>query len=403
MPNEGPYIVKSHDVHLDSEYLQWLSDLKDCYHKAQIKAAVRVNSEQLLFNWNLGRDLVVRKAEEHWGKGVVEQVSLDLQAEFPDVKGFSARNLWNMRKWYSFYALDPSFPERVKDIEDRFAPDSVRMQQLVPGSIDVEVKRKLQQAVAETGFPSVFAFVPWGHHVEIVNKCKTVDEALFYVAKTIEESCSRASLVNLIGADLFHSEGKALTNFSERLPLVQGKLARDIIKYNYDLGFISLPSDYDERSLELALEQNITRFLLELGVGFSFVGRQKEIIVSGATRRIDLLFYHIRLRCYVVVELKAKAFEPEFAGKLNFYVSAVDELLKTREDNSTIGLLICRDMDSTEVKWSFRNISTPMGVATYSNVQIKDYNELLPSENQIKERIENVQKEFMIHKNRSTK
>ena len=245
--------------------------------------------------------------------------------------------------------------------------------------------------------------MPWGHHVEIVNKCKTVDEALFYVAKTIEESCSRASLVNLIGADLFHSEGKALTNFSERLPLVQGKLARDIIKYNYDLGFISLPSDYDERSLELALEQNITRFLLELGVGFSFVGRQKEIIVSGATRRIDLLFYHIRLRCYVVVELKAKAFEPEFAGKLNFYVSAVDELLKTREDNSTIGLLICRDMDSTEVKWSFRNISTPMGVATYSNVQIKDYNELLPSENQIKERIENVQKEFMIHKNRSTK
>lgn len=403
MPNEGPYIVKSHDVHLDSEYLQWLSDLKDRYHKAQIKAAVRVNSEQLLFNWNLGRDLVVRKAEEHWGKGVVEQVSLDLQAEFPDVKGFSARNLWNMRKWYSFYSLDPSFPERVKDIEDRFAPDSVRMQQLVPGSIDVEVKRKLQQAVAETGFPSVFAFVPWGHHVEIVNKCKTVDEALFYVAKTIEESCSRASLVNLIGADLFHSEGKALTNFSERLPLVQGKLARDIIKYNYDLGFISLPSDYDERSLELALEQNITRFLLELGVGFSFVGRQKEIIVSGATRRIDLLFYHIRLRCYVVVELKAKAFEPEFAGKLNFYVSAVDELLKTREDNSTIGLLICRDMDSTEVKWSFRNISTPMGVATYSNVQIKDYNELLPSENQIKERIENVQKEFMIHKNRSTK
>lgn len=403
MPNEGPYIVKSHDVHLDSEYLQWLSDLKDRYHKAQIKAAVRVNSEQLLFNWNLGRDLVVRKAEEHWGKGVVEQVSLDLQAEFPDVKGFSARNLWNMKKWYSFYALDPSFPERVKDIEDCFAPDSVRMQQLVPGSIDVEVKRKLQQAVAETGFPSVFAFVPWGHHVEIVNKCKTVDEALFYVAKTIEESCSRASLVNLIGADLFHSEGKALTNFSERLPLVQGKLARDIIKYNYDLGFISLPSDYDERSLELALEQNITRFLLELGVGFSFVGRQKEIIVSGATRRIDLLFYHIRLRCYVVVELKAKAFEPEFAGKLNFYVSAVDELLKTREDNSTIGLLICRDMDSTEVKWSFRNISTPMGVATYSNVQIKDYNELLPSENQIKERIENVQKEFMIHKNRSTK
>lgn len=403
MPNEGPYIVKSHDVHLDSEYLQWLSDLKDRYHKAQIKAAVRVNSEQLLFNWNLGRDLVVRKAEEHWGKGVVEQVSLDLQAEFPDVKGFSARNLWNMKKWYSFYALDPSFPERVKDIEDCFAPDSVRMQQLVPESIDVEVKRKLQQAVAETGFPSVFAFVPWGHHVEIVNKCKTVDEALFYVAKTIEESCSRASLVNLIGADLFHREGKALTNFSERLPLVQGKLARDIIKYNYDLGFISLPSDYDERSLELALEQNITRFLLELGVGFSFVGRQKEIIVSGATRRIDLLFYHIRLRCYVVVELKAKAFEPEFAGKLNFYVSAVDELLKTREDNSTIGLLICRDMDSTEVKWSFRNISTPMGVATYSNVQIKDYNELLPSENQIKERIENVQKEFMIHKNRSTK
>ena len=295
-----------------------------------------------------------------------------------------------MKKWYSFYATNPGFPEMVGAIEQRIQEQGEKLHQL-----GAEIKEpKLHQLGAEIEFPPVFAFVPWRHHVEIVTKCKTVSEALFYIERTVEAGYSRNVLVNMIEADLFHKEGTALSNYLEKLPEAQGKLAQDIIRSNYDLGFITLPANYDEKALETALEQNITRFLLELGVGFSFVGRQKELVVAGSTRRIDLLFYHIRLRCYVAVELKVTPFEPEHAGKLNFYVSAVDELLKTENDNPTIGLLICKDMDSTEVKWSFRNIGTPMGVATYSNIQIEEMEQLLPSAEQIKKRIDQAQEEY---------
>ncbi len=390
-----PFIVKIHDVHMDSEYIQWICNLKARYHKTQIKTAVKVNSEQLLFNWQLGRDLVERKAEEKWGKGVVEQVSLDLQAEFPDVKGFSTSNLWYMKKWYMFYASEAEYT--LSFSEHAFNKLSVQKLHQLGGEIGEDIK--LHQLGGEIPFPALFAFVPWRHHIEIITKCKTVEEALFYVRKTVEEGYSRSVLVNLIETGLYQKEGKALTNFKERLPSSQIQLAQEIIKSNYDLGFITVPVNYDEKKLEDALEQKITRFLLELGTGFAFIGRQKQIVVAGKTRKIDLLFYHIRLRCYFVVELKIKPFEPEFAGKLNFYVSAVDELLKMPEDNPTIGLLICKEMNRTEVQWAFRNIQTPMGVATYSNVQIEEMKGLLPSTEQICELVERTQEEYEIMKN----
>jgi len=394
--HEKPFDVKTHDVKMDSEYTKWISELKERYHKSQIKAAVKVNSEQLLFNWQLGRDLAERKAEEKWGKGVVEQVSLDLQAEFPDVKGFSVRNLWNMKKWYSFYAYQA---EKVLAVANQMfeVTSSEKLHQL---GAEIMEETKLHQPGAEMQFPMIFGFVPWRHHVEIITKCKSVEEALFYIRKTVEEGYSRSALVNLIEAGWYQKGGKALTNFKERLPFPQTQIAQEILKSNYDLGFITVPTDYDEKKLEDALEQKITRFLLELGAGFAFVGRQKEIIVAGKTRKIDLLFYHIRLRCYFVVELKVKPFEPEFAGKLNYYVSAVDELLKLPEDNPTIGLLICREMNRTEVQWAFRNIQTPMGVATYSNVQVEEMKEMLPSTEQICEIVDRAQEEFeATHKN----
>lgn len=390
--SKKPCLVKMHDVHLDSDYIQWLHDIKDRYRNTQIKAAVKVNSEQLLFNWQLGRDLVLRRAEDTWGAGVVEQVSLDLQAEFPNVKGFSTTNLWNMKKWYAFYSRhshNKNLQQLVGEIE--YLDDHEKQIEIS------EVQGTLQQDVGELPFPDVFGFVPWGHHVEIVTKCKSIDEALFYVRKIAEEAWSRRALQNYIAEDLYHNAGAAITNFSERLPATQSKLAQEITKDTYDLGFITLPADYDESALESALEQNITRFLLELGTGFSFVGRQKEIIVSGKTRRIDMLFYHIKLRCYVVVELKAVAFEPEFAGKLNFYVNAVNDLMKTDADNPTIGLLICKDKDQTEVQWAFQGITTPMGVASYSNVQIQDIKAQLPTAEEIQKRIEQAEEEFRLN------
>ena len=379
--SQTPRVVKSHDIRIDGDYAEWIAELKHRYRSAQVKASVRVNAEKLLFNWELGRDLVQKKAEERWGAGVVEQVSLDLQCEFPNAQGFSALNLWYMKRWYLFYnQTDTKLYQFGKEIQDRKLHQS-----------GAEIgNSKLYQAGKE--FPALFALVPWRHHVEIISQCKSVEEALFYIVKTIEQGMSRAALVNCIKANLYEHQGKILNNFSEHMPALQSKLVQEVLKENYDFGFATVNhAIYDEQELEEALSKSVTDLLLELGTGFAFIGRQKELIAGDTTRRIDLLFYHIRLRCYIVCELKAKAFEPEFAGKLNFYVNAVDDLLKAEDDNPTIGLLICSDMNKADVQWSFRGISTPMGVATYNNVRIKD---MLPTQEQLKERVELLQKEL---------
>ena len=388
-----PRVVKSHDITLDNDYTNWIIELKQRYRNTQIKAAVKVNSEQLLFNWQLGRDLVIRKAEEKWGTGIVEQISLDLQAEFPNVKGFSARNLWNMKKWYTFYSTNDSFESTIRQL-DSILDNNQKLQQVAAEIHETGSSAKLQQAVAEIEFPTVFSFVPWGHHIEIITKCKDVDEALFYIKRTIERGLSRSALDDCIRADLFHTSGAALTNFSEKLPDAQGKIAQEILKSNYDLGFVTLPEGYDETDLEDVIETRMTRFLLELGEGWAFIGRQKELIIAGKTRKIDLLFYHIYLRCYVVIELKVTSFDPEHAGKLNFYVNAVNEFIRKDSDNPTIGLLICKDMDKTEVQLAFQGITTPMGVATYDNVKIKEIQEHLPTPEQIQQQIEIAEEEY---------
>ena len=389
--SKEPYVVKTHDVKLDSEYISWIQELKQRYQATQIKAAVKVNSEQLFFNWQLGRDLVIRRAEEKWGKGVVEQVSLDLQAAFPGTKGFGVTNLWYMKRWYQFYTSTTD-PQKLQQlVEELPTTGSAKLRQI---GLDLQAS-KLQQPVEELPFPSSFGFVPWGHHILIMSKCKSVDEALFYISMTIEKCWSRSALDDNIRAGLYHKSGRALTNFEEKLSLPQGKLAQELLKENYNLSFIALPEGYDETALEDALEQRMTRFLLELGDGWAFVGRQKEIVIAGKTRRIDLLFYHIYLRCYVVIELKVKPFEPEFAGKLNFYVNAVNELVRRDSDNPSIGLLICKDMDHTEVQYAFQGITTPMGVATYDNVQIREIQERLPSSEQIKEVIDQAEADFL--------
>ena len=392
-----PMVVKIHDVNVDQEYVQWIAELKVRYRSAQSKAAVRVNAEQLMFNWELGRDLVLKKAEQRWGSGVVEQVSLDLQAAFPESKGFSTTNLWYMKQWYTFYS---GASERLAQL-GRELPQK-KLQQL-GGEIQVvenEKNTKLHQTGGEIGiaFPSVFAYVPWRHHVEIVAKSKSIEEALFYILKTVEGNWSRDTLVNCIKADLYHTQGGAITNFSEQLPSPQSQLAQAITKDTYDFGFVSLAEGYKEEALETELETQLTRFLLELGTGFAYLGRQKQIVVAGKTRKLDMLFFHIPLNCYVVVELKTVPFEPEFAGKLNFYVSAVDDLIKTEPQNPTIGLLICSNKDETEVRYAFRGVQTPIGVASYDNVQIKKIEEQLPSVEELKKRIRLLEEELALKK-----
>lgn len=378
--NNEPHIVRVNDFRIDSDYAAWVSEIKRRYVSAQIKASIKINTEKLRFNWSIGRDLVTLKAEKRWGSGVVEQLSLDLQEAFPKAKGFGTTNLWAMKKWYLFF----SSTEAAEKLHQ--AGGELQL----PANHPVV---KLHQVGGELGLPFVLELVPWRHQVDIITKCKSIDEAIFYLRECILGGWSRQTLGNSLKANLYKSHGKAISNFSEYLPEAQSRMAQEITKDNYDFGFITVPVNYREEQLEAALEQNITRFLLELGTGFAFVGRQKELIVGNRTRRIDMLFYHIRLKAYVVVELKARPFDPEYAGKLNYYVNAVDELLKGPDDNPTIGLLICSDKDETDVRWAFKGIQTPMGVASYDNVQI-DSSNLLPSAEELQARVRLVEEEL---------
>jgi predicted nuclease of restriction endonuclease-like (RecB) superfamily len=384
MKLESPQMVTSHDIHIDTEYAEWIAEVKHRYRSAQVKAAVKVNAEKLLWNWQMGRDLVQKKAEERWGAGIVEQVSLDLRREFPDSSNFSARNLWYMKQWYLFYTENM---EKLKQLVSEILPSNEYEKKLQ--QID-DAAEKLKQPVSE--FPLPFACVPWGHHVRIVQHSESVEEALFYVSYTIKEGVSRNVLERVMKDNLYNKRGKAPNNFPQHLTPQLAQLAQQVVKENYDFGFATVSNEkYDESELEEALHENITALLLEMGNGFAFLGKQREIIVGGRSRKIDLLFYHIRLRCYVVCELKAKPFEPEYAGKLNFYVNAIDELIKQPDDNPTIGLLICSDMNKADVQWSFKGIQTPMGVATYNNIRIKD---MLPSKELLAERVRLLQKEL---------
>ena len=380
---QQPMMVSSHDIHLDTDYAEWIAEVKHRYRSAQVKAAVKVNAEKLLWNWQMGRDLVQRKAEERWGAGVVEQVSLDLQKEFPNVDGFSASNLWRMKQWFLFYTSEPEkLAQGVRELQSKENQEETK---LAWGVRDI-----IQRPVGD--FPLPFALVPWGQHIEIITRSESVEEAFFYIHQVIDKGLSRTALINSFKANLYEHQGKIANNFPDHLPDMQSKLVQEVLKENYDFGFATVDHElYEEKELEDALTENVTNLLLEMGNGFAFMGKQREIIVGGRSRRIDLLFYHVRLKCYIVCELKARPFEPEYAGKLNFYVNAVDELVKLPEDNPTIGLLICSDMNRADVQWSFKGISTPMGVATYNNIRIKD---MLPTQEQLKERMELLRKEM---------
>ena len=353
-----PEFVKRDGIIADSKYVEWLGEIKQRYQRSQIKASVQINHTMLEFYWELGRDIVALKAESRWGTGVINQLSLDLRKMFPGQSGFSARNIWDIKRWYLFYY-------------EHF----INVRQAVAESGDT----KMRQTVAEFGhqlgdelqMPSHFAFVPWGHHIKIFSKCDSLDEALFYIKQTIANNWSRDDLEHEIKSDLYSRRTAAMTNFSETMALPQQQLAQEVLKSPYQFGFLKLKEKHDEKELEEALVNNVTQFLLELGQGFAYVGRQMELrMPDGSSHVPDLIFYHTRLKCYVVVELKAVKFIPEFVGKLNFYVSAADELLKADDDKPSIGLLICREADKTTVEWSFRGLDRPLGVATYQIEQI---------------------------------
>lgn len=306
-------------------YAEWLTDVKARVHAAQQRAALAVNRELLAFYWRLGRDILERQQRHGWGAGIVDKIAADLRAAFPAMKGFSRANLMYMR------AFAEAWPEA----------DFV------------------QQPVGQ---------LPWGHNLVLLTKIKERDARLAYASQALDRGWSRAVLVHHIEARTVERQGKALTNFAERLPKPQSDLARESLKDPYRFDFLGIGDEATELELEGALVQHITRFLLELGAGFAFVGRQVHLEVGGEDFFLDLLFYHLRLRAYVVIELKATDFKPEHLGKLGFYLTAVDARVKAPEDAPTIGLLLCKSKNKVVAEYALRDGNKPMGVAEYQLV-----------------------------------
>lgn len=307
---------------LPDGYPAFLSGLKVRIREARVRAALSVNRELILLYWEIGRDILQRQQEEGWGAKVIERLSTDLRKEFPDVKGFSPRNLKYMR----------SFAEAW--------PDPVFVQQ-------------------------VAAQIPWFHNCVILDKLSNREFREWYIHKTIENGWSRNVLVHQIESGLIEREGRAVTNFSSALPAPQSDLARAMLKDPYIFDFLGIGEDAAERELERALLDHIREFLLELGVGFAFVGSQYRLDVGGKDFSIDLLFYHLKLWSYVVIDLKIGEFLPEYAGKMNFYLSAVDDLLRHLDDNPSIGIVLCKSRNRIIAEYALRDMEKPIGVAGY--------------------------------------
>lgn len=330
-------------------YDDFFRSLKERIHSAKVKAALAVNQELVLLYWQIGRDILHRQQEQGWGAKVIDRLAQDLKMEFPEMTGFSPRNLNYMRAFAEAY------------------PDEAILHQLG-------------------------AKIPWKHNCIILDKIKVYDQRIWYIQKTIENGWSRSVLLHQIDSDLHSRQGGALTNFHEVLPAPQSDLAQSLLKSEYNLEFLNLREKAFERDLERALLEHMQKFLLELGVGFAFVGSQYRLEVEGDEFFVDLLFYHLSLSCFVVIELKTAEFKPEYSGQINFYVNVIDDKLRRPHDNPTIGIILCRSKKKSVVEYSFRGMAQPISVSTYRTTATlpEEFKEKLPSVEDLQHEIEAV-------------
>lgn len=347
---------------LDIEYKNWISELKLKVRSAQVKAAMAVNKELILLYWDLGNMLSEKIKTSKWGDKVLENVSNDLKDEFPDMNGFSVSNLKTCKLFYEYFQFSPLLGDQLKIIDNSISSQAVNQ-------LEIEQNKQSSQAVNPNEksliMQQLVAHIPWGHIKVIITKIKNIEEAIFYIQKTKENNWSRDVLSLQIKSNLFQRQGSAITNFSNTLPEPFSDLAQHTLKDPYIFDFLQLSEGYKEKDIENQLVNHIKKFLLELGKGFAFVGQQYHLEIAEKDYYIDLLFYHIKLKCYVVIELKNTAFIPEYAGKLNFYLSAVDTLLKEADDKPTIGILLCREKNNLEAEFALRDINKPMGVSEF--------------------------------------
>jgi predicted nuclease of restriction endonuclease-like (RecB) superfamily len=332
---------------LPTGYPAFLADLKNRIRTAQVRAALAVNRELVALYWHIGRSIVERQQAEGWGRGVIDRLALDLKVEFPGLEGFSTSNISRMR---TFFLSWGGAPEISAQPVPKLAAE--KSAQLVPKSAGQEP-------------PAAVLEIPWGHNVVLMFKLKDPVRRLWYARQVAANGWSRAMLVHWIESDLFARQGKAVTNFDKALPAPQSDLAAELIRDPYNFDFLTLRADAAERELETGLLAHIRKFLIELGAGFAFVGQQVHLEVDGEDFYIDLLFYHLKLRCYVVIDLKTGPFKPEYAGKMNFYLSAVDDRMRHADDKPSIGLILCKTRSKVVAEYALRDTAKPIGVARY--------------------------------------
>lgn len=339
----------SNQISNNKAYNNWLIDLKTKIKQCQFKASLAVNSELILLYWDLGKQIVEKQTQAKWGTGFINQLSIDLNLEFPQMSGFSRTNLFAIKKFYLFHNQHIT---------------------IVP-----------QAGGQLTEIIELCCQIPWKHNITIIEKIKKTEEVSFYLTQTIANNWSRAVLEYQIESNLFHRQGKTISNFKYTLPNIQGDLAQQLLKDPYHFEFLSLSKLAKEKDLEQKLIQHIAQFLLELGKGFAYMGKQYLLQIGRKEYRIDLLFYHTKLKCYVVIELKMVEFEPEHIGKLNFYVNAIDEMVKESSDQATIGILLCKNKDNYEVDFSIKGLNNPLCVSEFNYTELpQDIKNALPTQ-----------------------
>ena len=364
---------------LDKDYKNWIGQLSNRYRTAQIKAAIAVNTEMLRFYWELGRDIVAMQSENKYGSKFFETLSRDLKEAIPEAKGFSVKNLYYIRKFYLMYSkifpqLGGKFPEAMGNSGEANFPQN-------GGDFENVILHQLGH--------DLFS-IPWWHHKLLIDKhFEEPETALFYVRETVKHGWSRSVLDHMLDTKLHLRQGKAISNFKTMLPEITSELAQEITKDPYIFDFTNLTEPYQERELKETLLKNITNFLFELGEGFALVGQEYKLNVGQTEQFTDLLFYHLKLRCYVVIELKVTKFEPGYLGQLGMYVTAVNHILKTEQDNPTIGLLVCKTKDNVLAQYSLEGYNLPIGVSQYQLEKVlpENFKSALPSIEEIEAKL----------------
>lgn len=369
-------IIKDSITLLPTGYAQWRKDIEHLIDTAKLRTALNVNVGTLTLYWNIGKSILQKQEQEGWGKQVIEQLSKDLISRYPDDRGYSKRNLGYMK---SFAMQYPDFPflqvplAKLKELP---------ILQATLAKLENEGRKFVQVPLAQ---------ISWYHHISLLPKVKDEAERAYYITETAQNGWSRDVMLFQIDNGYIHAKGHAINNFEQTLPALQSDLARYIFKDPYNFSFIGTVALQNELDIEKSLTSKITDFLLEMGRGFAYIGRQYHISVDGDDYYIDLLMYHLKLHCYVVVELKAVEFKPEFVSKLNFYISAVDDMVKSPEDKPTIGLLLCRTKSNKKAEFSLRGITQPMGIAQYETEKLfADVASALPQIEEIENKIEDL-------------